>query len=48
MKVQEVLEILEKQLLDSQKNLLQKNKEFREKNTYYVDSYQDFAEKIEK
>ena len=48
MKLQKVLEILEKQLLDSQKNLLQKNKEFREKNTYYVDSYQDFAEKIEK
>ena len=30
------------------KNLLKKNKKFREKNTYYVDSYQDFAEKIKK
>jgi hypothetical protein len=35
-------------LLDIQKSLFEKNKSFRETNTYKVDSYQDFKEKIEK
>ena len=48
MTIEEFSSNLEKMLLDIQKLLLQKNKSFREEHTYYVDSYDEFKEKIEK
>lgn len=35
-------------LEEIQKNLFEKNKKFREDNTYYVDTYEEFKEKIQK
>ena len=48
MTIEEFSSNFEKMLLDIQALLLQKNKSFRETNTYYVDSYDEFKEKIEK
>ena len=48
MTLEELSKDIEKMLLDIQHLLLQKNKSFREDNTYYVDSYEEFKEKIEK
>ena len=48
MTIEEFSSNLEKMLLDIQSSLLQKNKSFREEHTYYVDSYDEFKEKIEK
>jgi len=48
MKLEDVLVNLARIIFKTQNNLLKKNKEFRESNTYYVDNYEDFAEKIEK
>jgi prolyl-tRNA synthetase len=48
MKVEDVLINLDKIIFKTQNNLLKKNKEFRENNTYYVDTYEEFKEKIEK
>ena len=47
MTIEEFSEKMEKMLLDIQSLLLQKNKSFREEHTYYVDSYDEFKEKIE-
>ena len=47
MTIEEFSENMEKMLLDIQSLLLQKNKSFREEHTYYVDSYDEFKEKIE-
>ena len=47
MTIEEFSSNLEKMLLDIQSLLLQKNKSFREEHTYYVDSYDEFKEKIE-
>ena len=44
----ELVENLENILLKQQKDLYEKNKAFRESNTYYVDTYDEFKEKIEK
>jgi len=48
MTVEEFSKNMEKMLLDIQSLLLKKNKLFREENTYYVDTYEEFKEKIEK
>jgi hypothetical protein len=48
MKIEDVLVDLSRIIFKSQNNLLRKNKEFRENNTYYVDTYEEFKEKIEK
>jgi hypothetical protein len=48
MTIEEFSSNFEKMLLDIQSLLLQKNKSLRETNTYYVDSYDEFKEKIEK
>ena len=48
MKIEDILVNISKLLFKTQNNLLRKNKEFREKNTYYVDTYKEFKEKIEK
>jgi prolyl-tRNA synthetase len=48
MTIEEISSNFEKMLLDIQSLLLQKNKSFREANTYYVDSYDEFKERIEK
>lgn len=48
MTIEEFSANMEKMLLDVQALLLQKNRSFRETNTYYVDSYDEFKEKIEK
>ena len=47
MTIEEFSSEIETMLLDIQKLLLQKNKSFREEHTYYVDSYDEFKEKIE-
>ena len=47
MTIEEFSSKIESMLLDIQKLLLQKNKSFREEHTYYVDSYDEFKEKIE-
>ena len=47
MTVEDFSQDMEKMLLDIQSLLLQKNKSFREEHTYYVDSYDEFKEKIE-
>ena len=47
MTIAELSDKLEFMLLDIQKSLLHKNKSFREEHTYYVDSYEEFKEKIE-
>jgi len=47
MTIEEFSSKIETILLDIQKLLLQKNKSFREEHTYYVDSYDEFKEKIE-
>jgi prolyl-tRNA synthetase len=47
MTIEEFSSKIETMLLDIQKLLLQKNKSFREEHTYYVDSYDEFKEKIE-
>ena len=47
MTIEEFSENMEKMLLNIQSLLLQKNKSFREEHTYYVDSYDEFKEKIE-
>ena len=48
MTIEEFSANMEKMLLDIQSLLLQKNRSFREDHTYYVDSYDEFKEKIEK
>ncbi len=48
MKIEDVLVNLDKIIFKTQNNLLRKNKAFREDNTYYVDTYEEFKEKIEK
>jgi prolyl-tRNA synthetase len=48
MTIEEFSENMEKILHDVQTLLLQKNRSFREEHTYYVDSYDEFKEKIEK
>ena len=48
MTIEEFSENMEKMLHDVQSLLLQKNRLFREEHTYYVDSYDEFKEKIEK
>ena len=48
MTIEEFSENMEKMLHDIQSLLLQKNRSFREANTYYVDTYDEFKEKIEK
>jgi len=48
MSVEQLAWSIDIMLLDIQKSLFEKNKSFRETNTYKVDSYQDFKEKIEK
>ena len=48
MTIEEFSSKIETMLLDIQKLLLQKNKSFREEHTYYVDSYDELKEKIEK
>ena len=48
MTIEEFSENMEKMLHNVQTLLLQKNRSFRETNTYYVDSYDEFKEKIEK
>jgi prolyl-tRNA synthetase len=48
MKIEDVLVDLSRIIFKSQNNLLKKNREFRENNTYYVDTYEEFKEKIEK
>ena len=47
MTIEEFSDKIETMLLNIQKLLLQKNKSFREEHTYYVDSYDEFKEKIE-
>ena len=47
MTIEEFSSKIESMLLDIQSLLLQKNKSFREEHTYYVDSYDEFKEKIE-
>ena len=47
MSIEEFSENIEKMLLNIQSLLLKKNRSFREEHTYYVDSYDDFKEKIE-
>jgi len=47
MSIEEFSNNIEKMLMDIQSLLLQKNKSFREEHTYYVDSYDEFKEKIE-
>ncbi len=47
MSLDELSSNLEKMLLDIQSLLLKKNKTFREEHTYYVDSYDEFKDKIE-
>jgi hypothetical protein len=47
MSIEEFSSKMEQMLLDIQTLLLQKNKLFREEHTYYVDSYDEFKEKIE-
>ena len=47
MTIEEFSSKIETMLLSIQKLLLQKNKSFREEHTYYVDSYDEFKEKIE-
>jgi prolyl-tRNA synthetase len=48
MKLDELIDNLEDILLKQQKDLFEKNKAFREANTYYVNSYDEFKDKIEK
>jgi len=48
MKIEDILINISKLLFKSQNNLLKKNKKFREENTFYVDTYEEFKEKIEK
>ena len=48
MTMEELLIRLPKLLYKIQNDLLSKNLKFREDNTYYVDSYEEFKEKIEK
>ena len=48
MDMDELVENLENIFLQQQKDLYEKNKAFREANTYYVDTYDEFKEKIEK
>ena len=47
MNIEEFSENIEKMLQNIQSLLLQRNKLFREEHTYYVDSYEEFKEKIE-
>lgn len=46
--VDELANSIDEILSSMQTDMLNKNKKFREENTFYVDSYEDFAEKIEK
>lgn len=48
MSVEEASSKIEEMLMNIQTLLLNKNKSFREEHTYYVDSYDEFKEKIEK
>lgn len=48
MTVEEIAANFEKMLYSIQNLLLEKNKSFREANTYYVNTYEEFKEKIEK
>ena len=48
MKLEDLVDNLENILLKQQKDLYEKNKAFREANTYYVDTYDEFKGKIEK
>lgn len=46
--VADLAKTIDKLLFTIQKEMFEKNKKFREENTYYVDSYEEFKEKIEK
>lgn len=48
MKIEEVDLHIDNYLYKEQNNLLKKNKEFREANTFIVDDYEDFKEKVSK
>ena len=48
MSLEEFASKYEEMILNIQALLLEKNKAFREANTYYVDTYEDFKDKIEK
>jgi hypothetical protein len=48
MKLEDFVKNLEDILLQQQKDLFEKNKAFREGNTYYVDTYDEFKKNIEK
>ena len=48
MSVEEFVASFENMLYGIQSLLLEKNKSFRETNTYYVDTYDEFKDKIEK
>jgi len=48
MELENLVDNLENILLQQQKDLYEKNKAFREANTYYVNTYDEFKEKIEK
>ena len=44
--IDELAKTIDKLLLTMQKDMFEKNKTFREKNTYYVETYDEFKEKI--
>ena len=48
MKLDDLVDNLENILLKQQKDLYEKNKAFREANTYYVNTCDEFKDKIEK
>jgi prolyl-tRNA synthetase len=47
-KIEEVDLNIDKYLYKEQNNLFKKNKAFREENTFIVDTYEDFKEKVAK
>ena len=47
-KIEDVAVHIDQYLYKEQNNLLRKNTAFREDNTFVVDSYEDFKEKVEK
>ena len=47
-KLEEVDLHIDNYLYKEQNNLLRKNQAFREANTFVVDTYEDFKEKVEK
>jgi prolyl-tRNA synthetase len=48
LKIEEVDLNIDKYLYKEQNNLFKKNKAFREENTFVVDTYEDFKEKVKK